>query len=94
MDTYLEPTDKINQFKTKLGLEGGDWRLGLIINEDYTIDLYEAGHNGSWTLALEYEAAENYYDPGSKIIYLKYRFTIPGAWGGKSAEINASFKRK
>ena len=94
LDTYLEPTDKTNQFKTKLGLEGGSWRLGLIINEDYTIDLYEAGHNGDWTLALEYEAAENYYDPGSKIIHLKYRFTIPGAWGGAWAETNASFKRK
>lgn len=94
LDTYVESTNEANKFKTKLGLEGGNWRLGLIVNEDYSIDLYEAGHNDNWTLTLEYEAEENYYDPATKIIHLKYRFTIPGAWGGRWASTDVNFKRK
>ena len=81
--TFVEGTDNIRKYEVPMAAENtNNWRLGITINEDSSIDLYVARINGSWVMNLDYEAEDNYFDALNGIIHLKYNCHVVGAWGG------------
>lgn len=69
-------------YTTNLGLEPpANWRLGLKVNEDYSVIVYLAKpHTGFESSTCKYTPEKCYFEPETGIIHFDYEVNAPGAW--------------
>ncbi len=76
--------DGTNCYSTNLAMESkANWRIGLKINSDYSIQVYMAKLNPDWVSAFKYckyIPEECYFDPKTGYIHFNYDVLVEGAW--------------